>query len=47
MYETKYPHSFCEPTCPRQRTHEAKDCECGGAQQEWDYWKLIGAHVED
>lgn len=30
------PEPWCDITCPRQATHMWKDCECGGAQREFD-----------
>lgn len=30
------PFVWCDPTCPRQWSLNASDCECGGARREWE-----------
>ena len=33
---------FCDLTCPRQATGQARDCDCGGAQRHFEAWRSIG-----
>lgn len=48
MGKRNLPYDWCEPTCPRQATNSAGDCECGGAEKEWDFWKKIAeVGIED
>lgn len=50
LYESHYPRlpePFCKPTCPRQQTRISRDCDCGGADKEWQRWKDLVPKQED
>lgn len=34
---------YCDPTCPRNVTGHARDCECGGAQHHLEMHRQVGA----